>query len=290
MQAIADLCPICNSGPALHFGVVDEYALSRCETCGHLYLPGGVSENLLAESYGADYYGYADAGSAKLGYDNYLRDSEKRIRGFRHRLSTLERFVSPPARLLDFGCAVGLFVRVAQERGWQAIGYDRSEWAASYGRKNFGVDIRSGDLPAFAEGSFDLVTLWDCIEHLTNPREVVSRIRYWLEPGGLLAVNTVNSSSLGARLAGRRWRHIAPPLHIHLFSAQSLQKLLVEQGFSILVTRGEGVMLGARKMATKLAWPIRVCDDLICHWRLSTLTTRLNFRDEIYVLARKNGS
>jgi SAM-dependent methyltransferase len=262
--------------------------LVRCRECRHLFLTGGVSEAFLANAYGAEYYGQGDSGSERLGYDDYLRDSRKRMRGFNQRLADLERYVSRPGRLLDFGCAVGLFVRVAQDRGWQAIGYDRSEWAAAYGRDKLGVTLYGGEMPRFEEQSFDLVTMWDCIEHLNEPRHVLEQLRRCLRPGGILAVNTVNSSSFGARLAGSAWRHIAPPLHIHLFSAGSLSRLVSDVGFSLLRRSGEGIVFGAARHAEggrPAAWD--VLNDVVCHWRLKRIASLLNLPDEVFLLARK---
>ena len=282
-------CPVCRSGATAHFAVVDGYSFIRCRECGHLYLHDGVPEAFLANAYGAAYYGQCDGEAEKLGYDDYLRDSQKRMRGFDQRLADLERYVSRPGRLLDFGCAVGLFVRVAQDRGWQAIGYDRSEWATAYGRDKLGVTLHGGEMPQFEEQSFDLVTMWDCIEHLNEPRQVLVKIRRWLRPGGILAVNTVNSSSLGARLAGSAWRHIAPPLHIHLFSAGSLSRLVSDVGFSTLRRTGEGIVFGAARHdegGRAAAWD--ALNDVVCHWRLKRISSLLNLRDEVFLLARKS--
>jgi ubiquinone/menaquinone biosynthesis C-methylase UbiE len=141
-------------------------------------------------------------------------------------------------------------------------------------------------MPAFDDGSFDLVTLWDCIEHLPDPRTVVSLMHRWLRPGGVLAINTVNSSSLGARLAGRNWRHIAPPLHIHMFSKQSLRALVRDVGFSVIDENPEGIAFGAETGAAGKPLP-RLLNEVACHWRLTRIALALNLRDEVCLIARK---
>lgn len=269
-------------------GVVDSYPMSRCRSCGHLYVASEVSNSVLASAYDKSYYGgNKDQEPATCGYDDYLRDIPKRLRGFDQRLASLERLVSPPGRVLDFGCAVGLFVRAARERGWDAVGYDRSEWATAYGREKFGLSLSSGDVPQFGEGSFDLVTLWDCVEHLADPREILLKVRSWLRVGGVLAINTVNSTSLGARLAGKSWRHIMPPLHLNLFSSQSLRRLVNDAGFTVVRTQGEGVVFMASNRAAGPARLRHALDDVICHWRLKPVTSLLNLRDEVFLVARR---
>ena len=282
-------CPVCESRDLRSFGVVDDYPMSRCRACGHLYVSCAVSDSVLADAYGKNYYGgNADQDRANSGYDDYLRDMPKRLRGFNQRLSELEHLVSPPGRVLDFGCAVGLFVRAAQDRGWTAEGYDRSEWAAAYGREKLGVNIQSGSAPRFDDESFDLVTLWDCVEHLPDPRGTLLKIRGWLRDGGVLAVNTVNSSSLGARLAGKSWRHIMPPLHLNLFSSRSLRRMVTDAGFSIIRTHDEGVVFTAPRPPVGSSRVRSALDDVVCHWRLRPVTSRLNLRDELLVVARRS--
>ena len=281
-------CPVCRSTRVRQAAAIDGYPMSRCRACGHLYVACAVPDHVLANAYGENYYASGgERGERACGYDDYLANAPRRLRGFDLRLRALERFVAPPGRILDFGCAVGLFVRAAQDRGWDAVGYDRSHWAAAYGREKLGVSIQGGAVPRFDPGSFDLITLWDCVEHLPDPRETLQMIHGWLRVGGVLALNTVNSSSLGARLAGASWRHIMPPLHLHLFSAASLRRLVSDTGFSIMRTRGEGVVFaaaGARRPAGALA---RVLDDVVCHWRLRPVTSSLNLRDEILLIARR---
>lgn len=264
------------------------FPMRRCRPCGHLYVASAISEQSLSQAYEKDYYA-GETATVKTGYDDYLRNSDKRLRGFDLRLREMERYIAPPGRTLDFGCAVGLCVKAAQSRGWDAIGYDRSEWAASYGRETLSVNVVSGDLPAFGPAEFDLITLWDCIEHLADPRGTLIKIRSWLKPDGILAVSTVNSSSLGAKLAGKSWRHVAPPLHLHLFSAKSLQILIEACGVSVVERSCEGVVFNAQAPTLQPSPLIlRALDNLLCHWRLRRIASLLNLRDETMLVARRN--
>lgn len=142
-------------------------------------------------------------------------------------------------------------------------------------------------MPDFEPQSFDLITLWDCIEHFPDPQGTLSRIVAWLRPGGILVVQTVNSSSGGARLAGNQWRHIAQPLHLHLFSPDSLTALLHRNDLAVIHKRGLGVFLGAKLTAKARPTAVSLVDDLVCHWRLGPITSALNLKDELLLVARK---
>ena len=279
-------CSICSSDQVRLVFNLNGYAVSRCERCSHVFVSAGLVAGDLEDAYGQAYYDSA-GDAAGVGYQDYLRDIDARTRGFKDRLGQIESRVGARGRLLDYGCAVGLMVKVAAESGWEAVGYERSEWAAQYGRKNFGLDIVLGDgqnVPRF-EGRFDVVTMWDVVEHLEHPRAVLETVSGWLKPGGLLALNTVNSSSVGARLAGVHWRHLAPPHHLQFFSRASLRRLLKDCGFEVLSQHNQGVMMTADRRKTKLQGPRAWIEALGTHWRTKKLATVLNLLDEIEMIA-----
>lgn len=287
-DTVPGACAVCRNVDVQPAFRSRDYQLARCRACTHLYVSEPVSKADLAAAYGRDYYEPADADAA-LGYADYLGSTALRLRGFADRLATVERHAPGRGRLLDYGCAVGLFVKVAAAAGWAATGLDRSEWAADYGRRTFGLDIvvSDGSHDPFAPATFDAISMWDVLEHLESPREVLGSVARWLKPGGVLGLNTVNASSLGARLAGPNWRHLAPPMHLQYFTRDSLHRLLHEFGFRVVSRTSQGVMLtGARPVGAwgrRLPWVERAAT----HWRTKPLATALNLLDEIDIVAVK---
>ena len=162
-------------------------------------------------------------------------------------------------------------------------------WAADYGRQTWGLLILP-DIPSATAArpmGFDAITMWDVIEHLPNPHQVLEEAHSILRDGGYVALSTVNSSSLGAELAGRSWRHLVPPLHLNYFTRASLFRLLRLTGFEPVFQRAEGVCLRAAA-PTALVEPLRgALEALLLHWRMQPLARALNLLDEIMVIARK---
>jgi 2-polyprenyl-3-methyl-5-hydroxy-6-metoxy-1,4-benzoquinol methylase len=280
------VCTACNSPRVRHWMDVDGFSVQVCDACTHRFVsvhPVGTS---LDNHYGEHYF--RNAAEDGNGYEDYLAKSEQRSRAFGERLDWIERRCRR-ASVLDYGCAVGLFVKVAHDRGWRAKGYERSPWAAEYGRNVLGVEIEqgSGDNDPFGVESFDVVTLWDVFEHVEQPRQCIDLVRRWLKPGGLMALTTVNSSSLAARWAGQAWRHLAPPHHLQYFTRKSLLKLLDEHGFDLVEVNGSGTFLRSSKGRHRLAPVARALDGAITHWRMRPLAVALNLLDEVEVLARK---
>lgn len=85
----------------------------------------------------------------------------------------------------------------------------------------------------FSGRSFDVVCLWDTIEHLGAPDVYLARASTLLKDSGLLFLTTGDISSLNARLRGSNWRQIHPPSHLHYFSKTTITRLLVRLGLEV---------------------------------------------------------
>lgn len=288
---IAQACPVCGGPDLTTTWALGRYRLGRCGTCSHAFVLSGFSSEELNRAYESDYYTSSE-GIERSGYVDYLAKAPQRLRGFEQRLHQLERFTPGRGRLLDFGCAVGLFVKVASEAGWEAIGLERSAWAADYGRRQFGLTIVAGSDAECAgfEGSFDMVTMWDVLEHLEDPRGVLRQVARWLRPGGVIALNTVDSASLGARLAREHWRHLAPPHHLQYFTRNSLQHLLRDSGFQLLNVHSQGVLWGADRRREQLGAWRALSEWMATHWRARRLANALHLLDEIEIIAVRTDS
>lgn len=202
-------------------------ALVRCESCDLVYLNPRIRQELILESY------------ASAVDPQFVRQNEQRIRTFARSLRYLvKKYPLRPGaatRVLDVGCAGGAFPKAASDAGFAVIGVEPSKWLSEQGRINYGLDIRTGllggqDLPA---ASFDLITLWDVIEHLTNPTEVIADIHRLLKPEGLLVVNYPDYGSWARRLLGSKWPFF---LNVHLiyFTPKTITRFLEERGFEVL--------------------------------------------------------
>lgn len=161
------------------------------------------------------------------------------LRWHGRRLAHLESFLSSgPARrgrLLDVGCGAGYFLDAAREAGWQAQGVEPSPAAARVGREQLGLDIFQGTLEqaSFLPASFDVITLFEVLEHLYEPAQALAEARRILRPQGLLAIQVPNDHgsyrSQVFRPDNRWW--VIPPLHLFFFTAETLTRWLRQVGF-----------------------------------------------------------
>ncbi len=94
----------------------------------------------------------------------------------------------------------------------------------------------------FADASFDVITLWDVLEHLPDPQRVAAEIARCLRPGGRLALTTGDVESLAARLSGARWHLYTLPEHLFFYSRDSLRRLLEAHGLRLERVRAAGAL------------------------------------------------
>lgn len=200
--------------------------LVRCRSCGFQYINPRLA--------GAIIFGAYTEGEDPA----YVSQIEARERTFARALREIDRAAGAPGRLLDIGTAAGAFVAAARARGWDAEGCEPNAWLARWGSSRYGITIRPGSVfdQPYAEGTFDVITLWDVIEHTLNPREMVEHCRRLLKPGGLLVVNYPDIGSWIARLLGRRWLFLTS-VHLYYFDRGTITRLLETTGFRVETMR-----------------------------------------------------
>ena len=165
--------------------------------------------------------------------------AERRSGNFRR---LLDGWDGPPGKLLDVGCGYGWFLQLARERGWDAVGVDVSLRAVRHARDRLGVPAFCGDLKScrFPDGAFALVTLWNMLEFVPDPVELLEEIRRVLRPGGTLFLRTQNFvfqrlSFLLTRWARRpQWPYRPFVFHVNSFSPASIRFLFRRTGFVAL--------------------------------------------------------
>jgi 2-polyprenyl-3-methyl-5-hydroxy-6-metoxy-1,4-benzoquinol methylase len=148
-------------------------------------------------------------------------------------------------RILDVGCASGDFLHMMDRMDhWQVHGVEVSAEASGYGRDCYGLEICTGELADahHPDSYFDVITIWDVLEHVHDPTGTLSEMHRILKPNGLAIIRVPNLSTWDARLFGRYWVGLDAPRHLYVLSAKTLTALLHKTGFQVRQLRS--VMLG----------------------------------------------
>jgi SAM-dependent methyltransferase len=216
------------------------HAIVQCLKCGLVYTNPRLEGTRILDTYIA------------VEDPLYLEEREGRVLTFERHLRPLEKLKPPPGRLLDVGASTGVFVEIAGRHGWDAWGLEPSRWAVSEARRQ-GLQMIEGTLESveLPDTSYDVVTLWDVIEHVTDPFAEIQRVYRLLKPGGLLAVHTMDIDSLFARAMGGRWPWLME-MHIYYFSRRTLTMMLNKAGFKVIRAAPQGRYLRLGYFATRL--------------------------------------
>jgi SAM-dependent methyltransferase len=171
-----------------------------------------------------------------------------------------------PGRLLDFGCGGGSYLCEMAARGWQVTGMDSSIQTVQSIREQYGFDVVAGTLPHpdLTPGSFDVITMWQSLEHVSEPLEVLRAAYELLVSGGKLIVAVPNFESLSAEWFGENWYGLDLPRHLTHFVPGTLSEMLQTSGFRVSAMRswvhadwlrssaGQAIASGKRGLRTNL--------------------------------------
>lgn len=250
-------CLLCECAtPIEQLYVFGSYTVQRCRKCGLEFLYPQPEPTDLPQLYDK---GYFCSGNSQIrGYNLYEADEANLRKTFHRRLTALAGYFPGPAprRVLDVGCALGYFLAVAAEAGWEVKGVEISAWAAAEARRRFGLDVRQGSVETveLPPATFDLIAMWDVLEHLSDPRGALRCCYELLQEGGYLALTTPNAGGLLRKLTGRNWvEYKKIPEHLYFFNSATIRALLEKSGFMPLSIRSEGKYVSLAFFLKRLA-------------------------------------
>ena len=235
-------CPVCAGTDWVEWSVGFDYELRTCSNrwrlvqctdCSHVWLNPRPSVVELGIIYPASYYAY-----------NYerIRPLARRAKEMldRRKMSSILRHLGrAPISFLDIGCGDGRYLRMLEGRGVTRDRLYGLELDATVVQSlaDDGYQVfreRVEDSRSVPDHSIDLATMFHVLEHVDDPAAVARRVRDWLTPGGLWALETPNLSSLDANLfRDRYWGGYHFPRHWNIFSLETLSRLLEDAGFDV---------------------------------------------------------
>ena len=255
------------------------HTIVKCQNCGLIYTNPRFTGDEILDSYVA------------VEDPLYLEERDGRVLTFERHLRPLEKVKAPPGKLVDVGAYTGVFVEIAAQHGWDAYGVEPSHWAVEQAREG-GLHMIEGTLASSGldENSLDVVTMWDVIEHVSNPLGEMQQAQRLLKPGGLLVVHTMDIDSGFARLMGGRWPWLME-MHIYYFSQRTLKHMLEKAGFTVVGIEPQGRYLRLGYFATRIGGfsPLlgRLMSKVFRWLRVNEMPMPLNFGDLVTAYAIK---
>lgn len=290
-------CPICGTPARQRMSVSTPYLERRqrydvlsCPECRHIWCLGDTSAALLHRIYSESFHNT----SQQLAKE-HARKEDKHSPIVQNAAWRAEWLcgLGLVGTLLDVGAGNGYFVREVSNAGFTAEGIDLSADAAATAA-SIGVAVRTGDFLAtdFLRHSYDVVTMWDVLCGFPDTHSVVAQVRELLTPEGMFIFTVAEGSSWMARWCGRFWPLLIPPVNLHYFSPESIERLLEQHGMAMVRYEYQGKWLSVRFLWQKALRTLHIspletaiANHIPLQWRV-----RLNLRDIATVVARPRPS
>lgn len=280
-------CPNCGGSTKL-WGKKNNFNLFLCISCKLIFvspLPDPKSV------YNEDYFTGASLG---FGYVDYDKDKAPMVPAFNKYLDLFAKYGKNKGKLFDVGAATGFFLNLAKKRGYEVSGVEMSEHATKLAQ-NKGINVYSGDMISLklAPDSYDIVTMLDVLEHMTDPFKELLEAKKVLKNGGFLVVNSPNGQSSLARILKTKWHLVLPPEHLFYFSPDNLASFLEKNGFGVVYSGTIGKRFTFQyifKMLYKWQklsiW--NYLSNLFSRGFLSKLYIPINLFDNFFMIFKKN--
>lgn len=221
-------CPLCDSDKYSELFIKNGFSFVRCSVCSHVYVNPQIVEEKTIGHYNDNSL------TSRLTIDFISSKKQMEVRGelYEYFFSKIKNKI-PTGKILDIGCSVGQFLDMGQKRGYDVLGLELNEQAISYAKKNYDVKIEKKLLHEcnFPSNSFDIISMFGVIEHLTNPKDVVKDIYRLLKPGGVFIGICPNVQSLVCMVMHEQSRTFTGRLHLSYFSKKTINFLFNSVGF-----------------------------------------------------------
>ncbi len=236
-------CPACRSDDSeFQFLSFDQYPYRECRSCGTWFVPLAIDDRIFADYFQRVPEAQQISAGMMSGRDELTRDSDRQR--FGHYFQLLQPFLGDapqPTRYLDIGCGVGHSVELAASLGWNARGEELSEVAVATAQAKGRNVVRPGQRGA--DEAYDVISLFETLEHITDPDQVLADAIRALAPSGVVMITVPNRASFEISILRERCFHVFGGYehvgHINLFDSRGISALLQRHGLSLMFTDGQ---------------------------------------------------
>jgi len=229
-------CELCKKSNIKTLFVKDGLNIVKCKDCGFCFVYPQENPADIAERYNSSEY-FNTKFVQKFGYGDYESVRPLNDIWFSKISRRIKKIAPPPGKILDIGSALGHFLIIARENGWSPYGLERSDFAYQYCQEKYDFPVYQGTMENNTIPSdlkFQVVTLFDVLEHVLDIRKAMESVASFVEPKGYLIINTPNEGGISRKLMRRYWFHFKPYEHTYYFSPQTLTQLLNDYGFKVI--------------------------------------------------------
>lgn len=217
-------CPVCAGRRFEHLFVLAEENFVRCHGCTLMMINPPPHLSTSAATYDETYS------------QGYITKADKKLKRCRRWVAQMRRRYVSTGRWLDVGCSAGFVVKAASAAGFDAHGVEVEPAAVAYGRDTLDLkNLRCGYLEdqAYDTGSFDVISLYDVIEHVPDLNRIIAELHRILALNGVVEIRTPNVAHWKTPRDLSTWKEVKPSEHLYYFSARTLTELFKNHGFRV---------------------------------------------------------
>ncbi len=281
------ICPVCHNTNTKKKFKKNVFNVQECSRCALIFISNPPIDTSVI--YDKSYFW---GGSINGGYVNYEQEKSAMRAVFEDYLVRIGKHTQV-GDLLDVGAATGFFLKIAKNVGWRVAGVEISKEATAEALRS-GLEMHNGSLESspFQKDRFNCITMFDLIEHITNPHTIIQKTKELLKKDGVLVINTPNIGSLYAKVLGKNWHLLCPPEHLILFNKKSITYLLNEYGFEVLYFGNIGKTFTVQYIIHQLIHWIPALKNIfrfipIEKTPIGKIPIPLNFHDNMFLIAKK---
>ena len=235
-------CPICRKKHfipfinCLDFSVSkEEFKIVMCIYCKFLFTNPRPTDNNLSKYYlSEDYISHTNSTKGVFS----LLYQKAREFTLRKKLYLVNK-LSKRGRLLDIGCGTGEFLNICNKNSWITNGIEPSDIARNQAINKYNLEVnKNTDLLQFDRNSFDIITMWHVLEHISKLNETIKHLYQILDYNGKIIIAVPNYKSWDASYYKEFWAAYDVPIHLWHFSKNTITTIFKNNGFYLSKTKG----------------------------------------------------
>jgi len=232
-------CPACLSDQVFPFKDIKDHSVSgenfavwECGGCTMRFTQNIPDQEQIGRYYKSD--AYVSHTDTKEGLVNRIYHFIRKITIRQKRNMLVSETGKSKGSILDIGCGTGAFLHEMQKTGWNVVGLEPDDTAASIARDKHNLNPQNPQaLFGFEASAFDAITMWHVLEHVHTLDAYVGQLKKVMKDDGVLFVAVPNYTSKDAEHYGTAWAAYDVPRHLYHFSPKSMKALMERHGFSI---------------------------------------------------------
>ena len=217
-------CKVCNNRSNFDLAFEkQDLQIVRCRECSFVFIPPYFRKQIQY----TDYKDESVLEQIRLGND-WLKIQRHRLR-----FKAIRKY-KPTGKLFDLGVGWGHFLQTAKLLGYETEGIEISKMPFIYAKEDLKLNVQHIDFfdLEVKEGDYDILTMWDVLEHIDDCDKVIEKCSYMIKEGGIIVIQVPQIDSFFAKKYKEKWKMMGLD-HVNYFSKKTITNLLERNGFEV---------------------------------------------------------